>query len=242
MSRASTDRNFSRIGAVVAFAGIVVYATSATLHPLIPPHDTERAFTAYAAERHWALIHLGELLGILLMTAAVIALGARLAHGRSRPWALLGAAAMLLCAGVYAIFAAVDGVALGVMVERWTVAAAADKALAFEAAYAVRQIEGGLFSIQWLMFGISAGLFATAFLAADDTTLPRRWRRGMAALSAAASAGAVAFGVVQARTGYSDLSMAFQTGLYVGLVWLAAVGALLHRHPGGHGATASTDS
>lgn len=228
-----SDRQFSRVGAVAAFAGIVIYAVSSTLHPWVPPHHTTAAFTAYAAERHWALIHLGELLGILLMTAAAIALAWRLRSGRAGPWAMLGAAAMLLCAGVYAIFTAVDGVALGIMVRRWTEAAPESRELVFEAAFAVRQIEGGLFSVQWLMFGASATLFAVAFFRSDEPAMPQVWRRTMGALSAVAGIGALSFAIVQARTGYSDLSMAFQTGLYPGLLWVAGIGALLLRHPAG---------
>lgn len=228
-----SDRQFSRGGAVAAFAGIATYAVSSMLHPWIPPHHTTAAFTAYAAERHWALIHLGELLGILLMTGAVIALARRLRAGRAMPWATWGAAAMLLCAAVYAIFTAVDGVALGIMVRRWVAAGPESRALVHEAAYAVRQIEGGLFSVQWLMFGVSATLFAAAFFRCDENDLPRGWRLGMGALSIVAGLGALSFAVVQARTGYSDLSMAFQTGLYPGLLWVAGVGALLLRHPAG---------
>ena len=50
-------------------------------------------------------------------------------------------------------------------------------------------------------------------------------------LSAASSAGALAFGVVQAQTGFTELSMAFQAGLLAGVVWTLAVAAFLYRYP-----------
>ena len=225
-----SESHFSRVGAAAAFAGLAVYVASAVLHPWTPPHETEAAFAHYATEPRWGLIHLGELLGVLLMSVAAIALAWRLRGGVPGVWAILAAAAMVVFAGVYAIFIAVDGVALGVMVNRWAGAAPGRRELLYETAFAVRQIEAGLFAIQWLMFGLAAGLFALAFFASADT--PRRLRgpSGMGWLSAIASAGTLSFGVVQAQTGFSELSMAFQTGLYLGVVWIVAVGTYLWRH------------
>ncbi len=50
-------------------------------------------------------------------------------------------------------------------------------------------------------------------------------------MSVVASIGALSFGIIQAQTGYSDVSMAFQTDLYLGVVWIVAVGLFLYRHP-----------
>ncbi len=227
-----SERHFSKVGAVAAFSGLVVYAVSnPLLHPQTPPHETEAAFADYAVEPFWPLFHLGELLGILLMGVAIIALAWRLRRGVAGVWAILGGAAMVVCASVYAVFIAVDGVALGIMVDRWAEAGPEQQELLYETAFAVRQIEAGLFSIQWLMFGIAAGLFAGAFFASAETPFRLRWLSVMGWLSVVASIGALSFGIVQAQTGYSEVSMAFQTGLYLGVVWVVAVGIFLYRHP-----------
>ena len=226
-----SERHFSRVGAAAAILGIVVYTVSAVLHPWTPPHETEAAFSDYAVEQNWALIHLGELLGILLFSAAVIALAWRLRRGTSGVWATLGAAAMVVSAGVYAVFAAVDGVALGIMANRWVGAEAEQQGVVFEAAFAVRQIEAGLFSLQWLMFGIAAALFAVAFFAGARSALRPGWLSGMGWLSIVASIGTIAFGLVQAQNGFSPISMAFQTGLYPPVLWLIGVAWFLYRHP-----------
>lgn len=228
---APSERHFSRVGAVAAISGVVVYGGSAVLHPWTPPHETEAAFAEYAAEPSWALIHLAELLGVLLMSAAALALAWRLRRGAGGVWATLGAAAMVVFAGVYAVFAAVDGVALGIMVERWANAGPGRREVLYETAFAVRQVEAGLFAIQWSTFGLAAGLFAAAFFAGAAAPFRPGRASGMGWLSAVAGVGALAFGVVQAQTGFSELSMAFQTGLYPGLVWIVAVGVFLHRHP-----------
>ncbi|ADB60960.1 hypothetical protein Htur_2077 [Haloterrigena turkmenica DSM 5511] len=225
-----SERYFSKVGAVAAISGLVIYGVSAYLHPWTPPHHTHEAFSDYAVESYWAVYHLGELLGILLMAAAIIALAFRLRRDVAGVWATLGGAAMMVCAGVYAIFAAVDGVALGVMVDRWAAADPEQQELLYETAFAVRQIEGGLFSIQWFMFGIAAGLFAGAFFASAESVVRLNWFSGMGWLSAVASIGALSFAIVQAH-GYSDMSMAFQTGLIPGVIWVVAVGVFLYRHP-----------
>lgn len=222
-----TDRHFSRVGAFAAILGLFVYAVSAVLHPGIPPHETRIAFEHYAREPFWGVIHLAELLGILLMCVTGLALSWRLRRGAAGVWAILAGGAMIVFAGVYAIFTAVDGVALGVMVRRWA-EAGTDQNVLFEAAYAVRQVEAGLFALQWFVFGIAAGLFSPAFLM---SSVQRRWAIGMGVLSALASAGTLAFGVVQAQNGFSEVSMTFQSGLYVGVLWIAAAGAFLYRSP-----------
>ena len=227
-----SERHFSKVGAVAAISGLVIYVVSnPLLHPQTPPHETEAAFADYAVEPFWPLYHLGELLGILLMSAAIIALAWRLRRGVGGVWATLGGAAMVVGASVYAIFTAVDGVALGIMVDRWAEAGPDQQELLYETTFAVRQIEAGLFSLQWLMFGIAVGLFAGAFFASAERPFRLRWMSVMGWLSVVASIGALSFGIVQAQTGYSDVSMAFQTGLYVGMVWVVAVGIFLYRHP-----------
>lgn len=225
-------RTFSRIGAVAGSVGILVYAASAILHPGTAPHHTEAAFSHYAAEPYWALIHLGELLGILLMTVAILAVAWRLRGGVAGIWAALGSAAILVFSSIYAVFIAVDGVALGILVRRWSEAAPGQQQLLFEAAYAVRQVEAGLFGVQWFVFGIAAGLLAAAFFARARHEPSRTWFLSMGWLSAAASLGTAAFGIAQAVTGFSEVSMAFQTGLLVAVLWIVAVAVFLAWNPG----------
>lgn len=221
------DSYFSRVGAICAVLGLAAYSTSAVLHPGTPPHETRAAFAHFAQEPLWGVIHLLELLGVLLMCVTGLALAWRLRRGAGGTWAFLAGAAMLVFAGVYAIFVAVDGVALGVMVRRLA-EGGTEQNLLFETAFAVRQVEAGLFGVQWFIFGIAVGLFAPAFIRSE---IDRRWRVAMGALSALASLGTLAFGVVQSQTGFSAISMAFQTGLYLGVLWIAGAGIFLYRSP-----------
>ena len=138
---------------------------------------------------------------------------------------------MVVFASVYAIFAAVDGVALGIMVRRWVEAEAELQGLLYETAFAVRQIEAGLFSLQWFLFGVAAACFATAFFTRSRTIYQSSWVSSMAWLSALASAGTLAFAITQARTGFSATSMAYQVGLYPGVLWILGVGVFLYWDP-----------
>ncbi|WP_436347038.1 hypothetical protein [Natronorubrum sp. FCH18a] len=229
---APSERYFSKVGAVAAIAGIVIYTVSKfVFHPMTPPQETEAAFADYAAESNWAVIHLGELLGILLMSGAIVALAWRLRRGVAGVWATLGAAAAVVFAGVYAVFIAVDGVAIGVLVDRWAEAGPEQQALLYETAFAVRQIEAGLWGVKWLLFGVATALFAAAFFATAESPLRLSWPSGMGWLSGVASVGALSFGVVQTQTGFTELSMSFQTALIPGIVWILAIGIFLYRHP-----------
>lgn len=226
-----SERSFSRVGVAATVSGLVIYFMSALLHPGTPPHETEAAFADYASEPNWAFIHLGEFFGFLLFTAAALALAWRLRRGIAGTWATLAGLAMVISASVYAVFTAVDGVALGIMVERWAGADVGQQQLLYETAFAVRQIEAGLFALQWLMFGVAAGLFACAFFSAAKTPFRSGWLSVLGWLSVIACIGTVSFAVVQADTGFSETSMAFQTGLYPPVVWLVAVAVFLYRHP-----------
>lgn len=53
----------------------------------------------------------------------------------------------------------------------------------------------------------------------------------MSFLSGVASVGTLAFGVTQAQTGFSEISLALQAGLYAGVLWIVAAGVFLHRSP-----------
>ena len=221
-----SDRHFSRVGAAAALLGLIVYATAAMLHPGTPPHETRAAFAHYAQEPLWGVIHLLELLGILLMCVTCGAVAWRLRQGAAGVWAALAAGATGVFASIYAIFTAVDGVALGVLVRRLAEADPGRQELLYESAFAVRQVEAGLFGLQWFVFGIAMAAFATAFLRSD---LDRTWALGLGMLSVLASLGTLAFGVVQVQTGFTELSMAFQPGLYLGVLWVVAAGVFLLR-------------
>lgn len=68
-------------------------------------------------------------------------------NGPAAEWALLGAAGAVSCLAATVVLQAVDGIALKAMVDLWAAHSTPDKAVLFQAALSVRQIEIGLAGI-----------------------------------------------------------------------------------------------
>jgi hypothetical protein len=119
---------------------------------------------------------------------------------------------------------AVDGVALKLMVDRWATAEGDARALAFEAAYAVRQIEIGFAGLLSLLSGFSLIAFGFALLPSA------RYPGWLGALGLLAGAGLLAGGVTQAHAGFSGAAMMLSMlASSVLLVWAILVGILMWR-------------
>ena len=74
---------------------------------------------------------------------ALVALSHTFEDCRAEAWGIVGRAGAIVTVALAAALQAVDGIALKTMVDRW-VTAPADQPVAFEAAFAVRQVEVGL--------------------------------------------------------------------------------------------------
>src|ERR1700736_2986958 len=92
--------------------------------------------------------------------------------------------------------------ALRVMVQNWATAAATQKDIAFQSAFAVRQLEIGLASVLSLLLGATATLYGVALF--DGLTYPR-WLGGLAIVSGVPTS---LSGVMMAFSGFSELEMA----------------------------------
>lgn len=217
-----------RLVAMLALLGALLLIAGTLLHPSgADPAVPDAAFAEYAADPFWVTSHLTQLAGVALMLCSQVLLAAGISDQRYRPLvqlALMGAAASLAAA---AILQAVDGVALKPMVVAWAVAPAAEKAMAMQAALAVRHVEIGLAAL----FGLVGGLTICAYAALQwfGTGLPR-W---LAILGALGGLGSFAGGLAVAYTGFSGLSMAINMpGGMVLVVWMIALSAtLLVRGP-----------
>lgn len=96
---------------------------------------------------------------------------------------------------------AVDGVALKLVVDRWAQASGEARALAFEAAFPVRQVEIGFASLLSLIFGLTVSVFGIALLLSPRFASWSGW------LGLVSGGGTVAAGIAQAYTGFSSLAM-----------------------------------
>lgn len=193
----------ARIGAVAAVIGAVFMFLSTMLHPAgSHPNDHRAAFTEYAADSFWVWSHLGQFIGVTGLAIALVALGTSLEAGRPAAWGRIGLVGTAAFITVAAMLQAVDGVALKMMVDHWAAATGESRTSAFEATFAVRQVEIGIASFFSLLSGLTVSVFGLAMI------LSKRYPVWLGILGLVAAAGTLAGGLSQATTGFSDLAMA----------------------------------
>jgi hypothetical protein len=213
-----------RVGAAFAIGGSCLLLFGTFLHPVpADPNNAAQAFAAYAADRFWVASHLMQLVGTILALAALVIL-AQLEPRRTRVWSRLASAGAIASMALAAALQAVDGIALRAMVQNWAIAAATQKDIAFQSAFAVRQLEIGLASVLSLLLGATATLYGVALL--DGLTYPR-WLGGLAIVSGVPTS---LSGVMMAFSGFSELEMAINMPASLMLViWVMVLGAFLWR-------------
>ena len=142
--------------------GVLLFTLSGLFHPARhPANDHIEAFAEYAASAHYALIHVGQFAGMLLMVAGLVLLLLALSP-QSRSWT--GQVGVVLSVGaliLYGVLQAVDGVALKQAADAWMRAPEAEKAVRWASAEAIRWTEWGVRSYHSFMLGASFVLFGT---------------------------------------------------------------------------------
>jgi hypothetical protein len=220
-----SSRGESKIGATCAVVGSVLLFVGTYLHPLqADPNEAIAAFSEYAADRLWVASHLTQLAGVVLMVAALLLLAKQLESSSGTGWSRIAAGGAVASLAVATALQAVDGIALKRLVDTWAAAPAAQKEVAFHAAFAVRQVEIGLASLLSLLMGLTVTVYGAVLLA--DHRYPK-WLGGLAIVGGAPTATA---GVVMAYTGFSGLAMAINMpASSILLVWMLALGVLMWR-------------
>ena len=215
----------SRAGGACAIAGSVLLLVGTYLHPQeADPNDAVAAFTEYAADHLWVASHLTQLGGVALMVAALLLLTEQLQPESGTGWARVAAGGAVTSLAAAAALQAVDGIALKRTVDAWAAAPAAQKEVAFQAAFAVRQVEIGLAGVLSVVLGVTVTLYGGALLVGRSYP---RWTGGLAILGGVPTA---AGGIVIAYTGFSGLAMAINMpASSILLVWMAALGVCMWR-------------
>jgi hypothetical protein len=216
---------FARIGAGAAFLGALFLLISTFLHPSgSHPNEHHAAFAEYAADSFWIWSHLGQFLGFAGLAVALGALALTFEAGRPAAWGRVGLIGTLTLLAVAAVLQAVDGIALKVMVDHWAATTGDVQSAAFEATYAVRQVEIGLASFLSLVSGLTMLVFGVAIV------LSKRYPTWLGGLALVGGLGAIAGGLAQAVGGFSDLAMALSMpASLVLIVWAITTGVLMWR-------------
>ena len=164
---ARTEQNPLRLAAALLLAGVLVTAIAGFLHPEgADANNHQSIFAIYAASQSWTAVHLGQFIGMGIITSGMVvlffALDARMGVGL---W--LNRLALLLAGiglALYAVLQAVDGVGLKQAVNAWASAPNGDKAMRFDAAETIRWLEWAVRSYHSFVFGLALVMFGLAIV------------------------------------------------------------------------------
>ena len=169
------ERDSVRLAAVLLLAGVLVTAIAGFLHAEGPdPNDHQAVFAIYAASQSWTAVHLGQFIGMVIITFGLVALffavdvrsGVGLWLNR---FALVSAGTAM---ALYGVLQAVDGVGLKQAVDAWASAANGDKAVRFAGAETVRWLEWAVRSYQSFVFGLALILFGAVIAVTGRVSRP----------------------------------------------------------------------
>jgi hypothetical protein len=169
------ERDSVTLAAVLLLAGVLVTAIAGFLHPEGPDANDHRTiFAIYAASQSWTAVHLGQFIGMVIISFGLVALFFALdVRSGMGLWlnrfALLSAGAAM---ALYGVLQGVDGVGLKQAVNAWASAENGDKAVHFAAAETVRWLEWAVRSYQSFVFGLALILFGAVIAVTGRISRP----------------------------------------------------------------------
>jgi hypothetical protein len=223
------DRTTLRLSTGLLLGGFITFVVVTLLHTGGPANDHKIIFDDYAGSHDWAAVHLGQFLGMALLTAGLLALNSalNLRDGAIAWVARLGAVFSAAALGLYAALQAVDGVALKQAVDAWVSAPAAEKATRFANAETVRWLEWGVRSYQCTALGLAFMLTGLAIL------ITARVPRVHGLLMCLSGAATLAQGWTVGSNGFSNENgTSIVAGYILTLTWARALAAYAWRSHG----------
>lgn len=221
-------RTTIRAGAASLVLGVLLTLAFTLVHPSrVDPADSAAVFAEYAESDAWLTVHLGQLIGTLLVLAGLIVLFVQaLDHARLRVVAWAGIASAVIAAVIIGILQAVDGVSLKRMADLYAEGGADPASAAFFAAEAVRWVEVGINAVYRMFLGVTTLL--AGVLIVMGATYPRWFGWVGAGLAVIAW---IVRGVVVWYTGFTNLGIVALPSPLAAL-WLLALAVLMWRTAG----------
>ena len=227
MTEATIERRWVfRIGGWSAVVGSVLAGVGNLVHPVTPMNDPVGVARGIADSDGWVPIHLGIVVGILLMLGGLVALYHSVGGGIAGTLAQFGLWAAVSGVTIGLVLVILDGVAAHQLAQEWAAAPPGDQALALGLVHVNETINFALASLFNLVFaGATFILFGLAVALSDV------YPRGLGWVVVVAGAASVGAGMVQAFTGEPTEASGGLTifGPTVITLWLLAVGILLVR-------------
>jgi hypothetical protein len=222
----SQERWLLLIGGVAAIIGSLMGMVGNLIHPHTPIGDPEGVARVIASSDSWLPIHLGIVVGIILMFGGLVALGRSVRGELAVALARLGEATAIAGVAVGLILVILDGVAARQLAEEWAAAPAVDRALALVAVSTNETLNFALASLFNILFaGVAFSLYGLAVAASDGYP---RWLGLLVVLGGLES---IVAGVIQAAAGEPVEASRILTiiGPTVITLWLFAMGILMVR-------------
>lgn len=221
-----TDRTLFRWGSWAAIIGGVVALAGNILHPRPESYENPIAeeIRMIGESDAWVEIHLGILLGFLLITFGLFALSRSMKGGPAEGVARIALGSLLISTPVAVFALLIDGYAMGAIAD----AAATDPAL-LAAATAGGEIGwAGFMGLVIFGLGVTPALFGLAV--AKDGAYPA-WFGWVAFLFGLVSVGAGVTGILDGVSSGFFLVFAISSGILT--LWVIGVGVLLGRRATG---------
>lgn len=218
-------RTAIRVGAGCLVAGVLLTVLFTLMHPSrVDPADSPAVFVEYAESDAWLTVHLGQLVGTLLLLAGLIVLFGQLSdRPRVRLMAWTGIASAIVTAVIISILQGVDGVSLKHMSDLYAERGADPASPAFFGAEAVRWVEVGINAVYRMFLGMT--MLLAGLVIARDGMYPR-WFGWLGVVLAIAAW--MLRGVVVWYTGFEHLGILALPSPLAAL-WLLALGILMWR-------------
>jgi hypothetical protein len=201
-----------RLSATLLFVGVLIFVVAGLFHPAhAAANDHTAIFAEYATSTIWAAVHLAQFIGMAVIVAGLLALGAALdqAVWPARSGALFAVVAFAL----YGVLQAVDGVALKHAVDAWVAAPETEKAARFASAETIRWLEWGAKSYHTLVLGTSLILFAMAIVRTRAVSRSIGYLMGLAGITYLVQ------GWILGVIGFDPAEITTVTGILLNLVW-----------------------
>jgi hypothetical protein len=180
------DHAALRLSASLMVVGVILAMMAGIFHPGQEPANHHiAAFTEYAHNDSWTIIHLGQFVGTAVMITGLLVLFFTLdVHAGIAGWARrFGGISALVALALYGVLQAVDGVALKQAVDAWLRAPETEKAARFASAETVRWLEWAVRSYHSFMLGLAFVLFALVIVSTARLPKPIGYLMGVSGLA-----------------------------------------------------------
>jgi hypothetical protein len=163
-----------RIGGGAAIIGALLGLVGNLLHPVTPTGDPEGAAGVIADSQIWVTVHLGIILGLILMLVGLVAMYRSITGGVAGALVRFGVIAATAGMAAGLVLIALDGFAAKQLAESWATAPADQQATAVQFVSAEETINFALLSLFNILFA-GVTFICYGFAVALSQTYPVGW-------------------------------------------------------------------